>query len=175
MMFPQIRCYHSNVSEQPFMFFILSKGDNAGKPGLKPWANSFTVLCNNQQAFDFYFWLTYGLFKAGKFKSRLRGSVISFVNLYDIKEVIKVAAPFIFDNWLKYQKVMKALDLLEQSKTTLGQQLVTTQNLQQHLIRSFFQNYLETYVERDARSILNVKDLNALKHINVNNQNFDED
>ena len=138
MMFPQIRCFHSNVNEQPFMFYVLCKGDNAGKPGVKPWLNSFSVLCNNQEAFDFYFWLVYGLYQAGKFKPRLRGSVIPFVDLDDVKDVVKDVTPCILPNWLQYQKVLKALDLLEQSKTTLGQQLLTTQNLQQFLIRKFF-------------------------------------
>ena len=123
------------------MFFILSKGDNAGMPGLVPWANCFAVLCSNQQTFDFYFWLVYGLFKAGKFKSRHRGSVITFVNLNDIRDVIREVAPAIFNRWQQYQQIMKAMDLLEKSKTTLGQQLVTTENLQRYLIQRFFEKY----------------------------------
>ena len=137
-MLPQIRCYHSNTNEQPLMFFILSKGENAGKPGLKPWANSFSVLCNNQKSFDFYFWLMYGLYKADKFKPRLRGSVIPFVNLNDIKDVLKEVVPGIVPNWMQFQKILNAMDLLEKSKTTLGQQVVTTENLQRYLIRRFF-------------------------------------
>ena len=138
MMFPQIRCNHAEENEQPFMFFILSKGENAGKPGLQPWANSFAVLCNNKESFEFYFWLTYGLFKANKFKPRLRGSVIPFVNLNDVKDVLKETAPSIFENWFKSQKIINALDLLEKSKTTLGRQLLTTENLQRYLIRNIF-------------------------------------
>lgn len=137
-MLPQIRCYHSNTNEQPLMFFILSKGENAGKPGLMPWQNSFSVLCNNQESFDFYFWLMYGLYKADKFKPRLRGSVIPFVNLNDTKDVLKEVVPGIVPNWMQFQKLLNALDLLEKSKTTLGQQLVTTENLQRYLIRKFF-------------------------------------
>ena len=141
MMFPQIRCFHSTKNVQPHMFFILSKGDNAGKPGMVPWANCFAVHCSCKQTFDFYFWLVFGLFKAGKFKSRLRGSVISFVNLYDIKSVLKETGPSIFQHWQQFQQIMKALDLLEQSKTALGQQLVTTENLQRYLIQRFFEKY----------------------------------
>ena len=138
MMFPQIRCNHAEANEQPFMFFILSKGENSGKPGLKPWVNSFAVLCSNKECFEFYFWLTYGLYKADKFKPRLRGSVIPFVNLNDVKDVLKETAPSILENWLQFQKIISALDLLEKSKTSLGQQLVTTENLQRYLIRKVF-------------------------------------
>lgn len=140
-MFPQIRCFHYTKNVQPLMFFILSKGDNAGKPGLIPWANCFAVHCSNQQTFDLYFWLVFGLFKAGKFKSRQRGSVIPFVNLNDVKNVLKETGPAIFQHWQQFQQIMKALDLLEKSKTTLGQQLVTTENLQCYLIRRFFEKY----------------------------------
>jgi len=139
MMFPQIRCFHSTVNVQCIISFILSKGDNAGKPGLVPWVNCFAVHCSNQQTFDFYFWLVFGLFKAGKFKCRHRGSVISFVNLQDIRNVLKETAPSVFEHWLQFQQIMKALDLLEKSKTTLGQQLVTTENLQRYLIQRFFE------------------------------------
>jgi len=140
-MFPQIRCFHSSVNEQPYVFFILSKGDNAGKPGLIPWVNCFAVYCRNQQTFDFYFWLVFGLFKAGKFKIRHRGSVISFVNINDVKDVLKEAAPAIFQHCQKFQQIVNAMDLLEKSKTTLGQQLLTTENLQRYLIRRFFEKY----------------------------------
>lgn len=139
MMFPQIRCFHSTVNVQPLMFFILSKGQNAGKPSRVPWANCFSVHCSNKQSYDYYFWLIYGLYKAGKFKTRLRGSVIPFVNLDDIRDVLKKAGPPIFQHWQQYQQIMKALDLLEQTKTTLGQQLVTTENLQRYLIKRFFE------------------------------------
>lgn len=140
-MLPQIRCYHANTNEQPLMFFILSKGEDAGKPGLMPWQNSFSVLCNNQESFDFYFWLTYGLFKANHFKPRQRGSVIQYVNLNDIKEVLKEATPAILEHWMKFQKILNAIELLEKTKTTLGQQLVSTQNLQECLIQRFFVKY----------------------------------
>lgn len=48
----------------------------------------------------------------------------------DIRTVLKKTAPSIFQHWQQFQQIMKALDLLEQTKTTLGQQLLTTENLQ---------------------------------------------
>ena len=75
-MFPQIRCYQLNALVQPNVFFVLAKGENAGKPSLKPWANSFAMVCPNEKYLQFYFWLVYALFKAKKFKVHLRDSVI---------------------------------------------------------------------------------------------------
>ena len=139
MLFPQIRCFHSSVNEQPFMFFILSKGENAGMPRLVPWANCFAVRCNNKEAFEYYYWLVYALFKAGKFKTRQRGSVIQFINIQDVRDIIRQSLPLVFEQWQKYQRLLQHLDALEKAKTTLGMQLVTTENLQRTLLHKFFQ------------------------------------
>ena len=138
MIFPQIRCYQSNVLSQPFVFYILCKGDNAGKPSLKPWPNSFVVICQNQQYFNFYFWLVYGLFKANKFKARLRGSVIPFINLDDVRTIIRGVAPEVFPDWGKFQELINTMDKIDKLKSTLAQQIIASENLQQYLLRRYF-------------------------------------
>ena len=138
MMFPQIRCYHSNVMQQPHVFYILCKGENAGKPALKPWANSFAVICSNQQYFDFYFWLLYGLHKSNRFKIYLRGSAIPFLNLDDVRVVIKEVAPAVFSDWSKIQELIITMDKLEKLKSSLAQQVIASENLQRQLIRRYF-------------------------------------
>ena len=141
MLLPQIRCYHSSIDDQPFTFFILSKGENAGKPALVPWSNCFSIRCNNQESFDFHFWLVYAVFKSEKFKTRHRGSVILFVSLQDIRDVLKEYTPVVFSHWRQFQSIMQAMDLLQKSKTTLGQQLITTEKMQNYLINHFFKTY----------------------------------
>lgn len=138
MMFPQIRCYHSSQCNQQFIFYILCKGENAGKPSLKPWANSFVVVCSNQQCFDFYFWLVYGLFKTSKFKIRLRGSVIPFINLQDVRDTLKEVAPSVLPDWSKFQELITTLDNIDKLKTNLSQQIIHTEHLQQALIQKYF-------------------------------------
>jgi hypothetical protein len=138
MMFPQIRCYHSNVMPQPHVFYILCKGENAGKPSLKPWANSFAVICSNQQYFDFYFWLVWGLFKSNKFKIHLRGTAVPFINLDDVRDVIREMAPAVFPDWSKFQELIITMDRLEKLKSNLAQQVIASENLQRQLIRRYF-------------------------------------
>jgi hypothetical protein len=137
-MYPHIRCYHSAASINPHVFYILCKGPNAGKPGFKPWVNCFAVVCNNKQNFDFFFWLIYGLWRDGRFKIRQRGSVIPFINLDDVRELIREVAPAIQPDWNKYQKILESLSLLEQKKASLAEQIVSTTNLQRHLLRMYF-------------------------------------
>lgn len=138
MMYPHIRCNHSAVSINPFVFYILCKGDNAGRPGYKPWCNCFAVICNNKENFDFYFWLVYGLWRDGKFKSRHRGSVISYISLNDLRDLIREVAPFIHPDWTKYRQILETLSKLEQKKASLAEQIISTTNLERHLLRIYF-------------------------------------
>jgi hypothetical protein len=138
MLLPQIRCYHSAASINPHVFYILCKGNNAGKPGFKPWTNCFAVVCSNKQSFDFYFWLIYGLWKDGKFKSHHRGSAIPFINLNDVRELLREIAPAIQPDWNKYQQILEALSKLEQKKASLAEQIISTTSLQRHLLRMYF-------------------------------------
>ena len=138
MMYPHIRCYHSLASINPFEFYILSKGDNAGKPGFKPWTNCFVVICNNKQNLDFFFWLIYGVWRDGKFKVCHRGSVIPFINLNDVRDLIRDIAPAILPDWNKYQEILEALTKLEHKKASLAEQILATGNLQRALLRMYF-------------------------------------
>ena len=137
-MYPLIRCYHVGAVQPPFSFFILSKGCNAGKPGLQPWTNCFIVVCPHQAYFDFYFWLIHGLHLTGKFKSRHRGSVIPFANLEDIRDTIREVAPCIHQDWSRYQEIISSLDKLNKLKTTLAEQIVAFDKLQRCLLQKYF-------------------------------------
>jgi hypothetical protein len=123
---------------QPHVFYILCKGENAGKPALKPWVNSFAVICSNQQYLDFYFWLIWGLHKSNKFKIHLRGTAVPFLNLDDIQSVIREMAPAVFPDWSKFQELIITMDRLEKLKSNLAQQVIASENLQRQLIRRYF-------------------------------------
>ena len=138
MMYPQIRCYHEGAVIPAHSFFILCKGCNAGKPGFKSWTNSFIVVCPHQQYVDFYFWLIYGLFQSGKFKTRHRGSVIPFINLNDVRDVIREVAPLIHPDWIRYQEILASLDKLSKLKATLAEQIIATDKLQRCLLQKYF-------------------------------------
>jgi hypothetical protein len=137
-MLPQIRCYHSAAPINPYVFYILSKGDNAGKPGYTPWTNCFAVICSNKQCFDFYFWLVYGLWKDGRFKTVHRGTAIQFINLQDVRDILREVAPALEPDWTRYQQILEALSKLEQKKASLAEQIISTSSLQRHLLRMYF-------------------------------------
>jgi hypothetical protein len=133
-----ISCYHPNSTvTHPYVFYILAKGENSGKPGFNPFTKCFQCIAPNKEMFDFYFWLCFGLFEAGKFKSYHRGSVIQFVNLRDLRQVLKQFAPHVYQHYLQYLQIVDHLSRLEQHNTTLAEQIVSIKNLQQHLINDF--------------------------------------
>lgn len=135
----QISCYHPDSQvTNTFVFYILAKGENSGKPGFNPFTNSFQCIAPNKEMFDFYFWLCFGLFEAGKLKSYYRGSVIPFVKLRDLREVLKQFAPHVYQNYQQYQQIVDDLSNLEQRKPTLAEQIVSTRHLQQNLINDLF-------------------------------------
>ncbi|HVT84483.1 MAG TPA: hypothetical protein VHD35_04740 [Chitinophagaceae bacterium] len=138
MMFPMIRCYHAGADIPPHSFFILCKGCNAGKPGFRPWTNSFIAVCPHEEYFKFYFWLVYGLHQSGSFKVRHRGSVIPFINLEDVRDLIREVAPMIHPDWSRFQEILSYLDKLNNLKSTLAQQLVATDQLQRSLLKKYF-------------------------------------
>ena len=117
MILPQIRCNNSAAQQNPLVFYILCKGANAGKPSLTPWANSFVVITQNKEYFDFYFWLICALFQSGKFKVRLRGSVVPFINVDDVRDVIRKVAPSIHPDWSRFRELIKTLDNLSKLKS----------------------------------------------------------
>ena len=139
-MFPQIRCNYSDALKNENVFFILCKGNNAGKPSLQPWPNSFAVICQHIEYKEFYFWLVYALHQAGKFKVRHRGSVIPFININDVRDLLREVAPALHDNWSRLRQLTKTLDALSSLKTSLLQQVQASERLQKHLLYNFFAN-----------------------------------
>ena len=137
MMSPLIRCYHEGAVIPPHSFFILCKGNNAGMPGFKPWRNSFIAICPHEKYYNFYFWLIYGLHQAGKFKIRHRGSVIPFINLEDVRDLVRDIAPLIIPDWSRFQELLTTLDKCSKLKATLQEQVLATEKLQRCLIQQY--------------------------------------
>lgn len=139
MMYPMVRCYHQNASIPQHSFFILCKGNNAGKPSLTPWPNSFIATCSNEEYYKFFFWLVYGLHQSGKFKVHQRGSVIPYINLEDVRTCIREVALLIHPNWQRFQEILTAVEKCNQLKSNLAQQIMATEKLQQSLLHQYFQ------------------------------------
>ena len=103
-------------------FFILSKGNNAGKPLVQPCPNCFVVLVDTAEERELLYWLCFGLWQGGCFRPFLCGSVIPFIHLEDLKKVIQGARIKVEE---KPSEFAEAIELL--NKLTAHQENIVLQ------------------------------------------------
>jgi hypothetical protein len=112
-------------------FFLLSKGMNAGKPMEKPCPNCFVIFASSEEEKQKLFWLCFGLWQGDFFRPFLTGSVIPFIRLDNLKQVIREALTKLKDEDVKkslavlqeiqkhQEHIYKQLDLIRQAKKAL--------------------------------------------------------
>ena len=115
-------------------FFILNKGLNSGKPLEKPCPNCFVIITNTKANRESLYYLCLSL-KVGQFFAYyLKGSVIPFIGISDVKKVINTA----LQNYEEQQWQMKVekLKKITAFEENLQQQLSTISKLKIALLRS---------------------------------------
>ncbi len=94
-------------------FFILNKGNNSGKPLSAPCPNCFVIQFQNETEKEQVYWLMYSLWQSKAFYPFLRGSVIPFVVLRDVKSCLSAALNKVVENPAQFEKAVAALQGLE--------------------------------------------------------------
>ena len=82
-----ISTFQNQACETPH-FYILSIGNNSGRPGEKPNRNSFLFSCGSEEEKQQYFQSVNMLFEMGYFKRFLKGSCQQFITLGDFKQIV---------------------------------------------------------------------------------------
>ena len=100
-------------SEEPHTFYIIRIGLNAGKPLKQPCANCFRFTCTSAESYEFYYWLSFGLWKGKVYRPYLRGSVIEFVTKSDVSRVLQDAALKIQPQYTFYQETLQTINRYE--------------------------------------------------------------
>lgn len=83
-----------------------------------PCPNCFVLIAETNEEKEFYYWLTFGLWKTKAFHPYLGGSVIQFIVIGELKKLIIQATEKAHTNLDKFNKAittLKQLDLLEKS------------------------------------------------------------
>lgn len=109
MELPQITTYKAGQPKPANSFYVLNKGENAGRPMHEPCANCFTVKCANPCDAQYWYYLSLGLWQAKEFYPYIGGSVIPFIRLADYSGVICRAARKTIDNPAQVQKAITAM------------------------------------------------------------------
>lgn len=112
-----------NTYQQPH-FFILNKGNNSGKPLSAPCPNCFVIQFDNEEEKEQVYWLLFGLWRSKAFHQFLRGSVIPFVNLKDVKDCIREGFQKATESPEQFKKSVTTLRSLEQMESQYKQNLL---------------------------------------------------
>ena len=110
----KITTYSPDQKRSPFAFFILNKGMNSGKPMEHPCPNCFTFNAADQAEMDHFYWICFGLWQSKSLHPYLNGSVIPFIHLRDLNQVINQASEKALATPANFQKTVEALKILDQ-------------------------------------------------------------
>ena len=105
-----LKSYNRKEEIQKPHFFILNKGNNSGKPLLTPCPNCFVIQFDNQEVKESIYWILWGLWQSKAFYPMLRGSVIPFIVLRDVKSCIMDGLERVERNPEQFKK---AIDMLQ--------------------------------------------------------------
>ncbi len=120
-------------------FFILNKGLNSGKPFNHYVCNSFVFLADNKDEKEFYYFLLLGLWELRLFRKHLRGSVIEYIRLGDVIDVIDETLNSVNSGNRSFSDVQNTLAQIEALQINLQKQLDYLMQLR----KSLFYKYLK--------------------------------
>jgi len=132
---PTIKCYSETQPVKPFSFYVLCKGYNSGKPLVNACPNCFLITCKSEVEKDFYFTLSYGLWKSKSFHHYLTGSVIVFIRIDDFKSLVSLHGTRLEEYSTGFIKSVSLVKGIEQREDQIRAQLKLLQELKITLIR----------------------------------------
>jgi hypothetical protein len=120
-------------------FFILNKGLNSGKPLPHYCANCFVFLADDEDEKEFYFFLLLGLWELRFFRKHLLGSVIEYIRLGDLIDVVEETLNSINTGNRSFSDIQNTLAQIEALQVNLQTQLTYLMQLR----KSIFYKYLK--------------------------------
>ena len=132
-----IKSHRSGVVYSMPHFFILNKGNNSGKPLLLPCPNSFVIQFQCEEEMEKIYWLSYSLWQSKAFYSFLRGSVIPFVVLLDVKSCLLDGLNKANEKPAQFEKAVSTLRSLEALEKNYKQNLLLISNSKRMLFYKY--------------------------------------
>jgi hypothetical protein len=109
-------------------FYIQTKGNNSGRPLRKPIANCVCVETSNPHLFEIIF----AMYKGRLFHPQIGGSVIPFIRIRELKEVIDAGLSK-YDP--KHNEKLKSIESIEKLLASLHEKLRLYNQLQVYICR----------------------------------------
>ncbi len=132
-----LKSYNQKSEIEKPHFFILNKGNNSGKPFLSPCPNCFTIQFNNNEDKEQVYWLLFCLWQSNTFYQFLRGSVIPFIVLRDIKSCIQDGLDKLQKCPEQFQKMVSSFQNINKIENQLKQNLKAIEKAKKLILYSF--------------------------------------
>ena len=132
-----LKSYNQKEEIRKPHFFILNKGNNSGKPLTVPCPNCFVIQFQCEEEKEQIYWLIYCLWQSKAFYPFLRGSVIPFIVLRDIKSCLLDGVEKVAKNPAQFEKAVAALRSLEAIEKQCQQNLLLISQTKRMLFYKF--------------------------------------
>ena len=133
----QLKTYSPQSDFTGHYFFILNKGMNSGKPLSSPCPNCFVFSVSTAAEKDFFYWLCFGLWQSKSFHPFLRGSVIPFIVIDELKQCIKEGAAKANENLPEFKRSLQLLKAIEQKEKQFHQNLLMLKDAKRAIFYRF--------------------------------------
>lgn len=140
MLKSKIKTHKSGATYAQPHFFILNKGLNSGKPFRHYVVNSFVFLADNNDERDFYYFMLLGIWELRLLRPYLKGSVIEYVRLGDVIDVLEETLNSVNTGNRSFADVQKSLAQIELLQSNLQSQLSHIMQLRKCLFHKYLYN-----------------------------------
>lgn len=124
------------IYSQPH-FFVLSKGNNSGKPLKEPCPNCFVILVKTEEEAENLYWIALSLWKSKFWYQHLVGSVIPFLRLQEFKSNFRDKVLQIYKEHKKHTENVEKLKKLESLSTIYSKNLDTIERLKAAILHYY--------------------------------------
>lgn len=137
MLKSKIKTHKSGAIYKQPHFFILNKGLNSGKPFRHYVVNSFVFLADDKDERDFYYFMLLGIWELRLLRPYLKGSVIEYVRLGDVVDVIDETLNAVNTGNRSFADVQNSLAQIEALQSNLQLQLSQLMQVRKALFHKY--------------------------------------
>lgn len=134
----QIKSYRPGQVHSDCTMYILSKGNNAGKPLDKPCPNCFALTANTTSEKTNLYWICYMLWQGGIFRRYLIGSVIRFIRIDELRACIDHAIEACKADDTSLRHTIDSFEKISRVEQSLAAQLDQVRAIKSALARTLF-------------------------------------
>ncbi len=128
-----LRTHSKSHTPTPFEFYILTKGNNSGKPLDAPCANCLVCITHSLHEKTTLYWMCYGFWQGRIFEQYLKGSVIPFIRINDVFDTLVTAKYALNQDPERIASYVRAIQNIDALEKNIALQRVKLNDLKRSL------------------------------------------